>query len=114
MLSQVRSIYILAVLEMVLQTSSFHFAKAPIHRQSYTTSYVTGHSELHLRRALHESDRFSFTLQAALSLRETTDIIKETVLLSEIAGHYVKDIKPKGTASFMLQNPLEFLVSDGI
>ena len=40
--------------------------------------------------------RFSFSLQAALSLRESIDVIKETVLLSEIVGHYVKDIQHKG------------------
>ena len=38
----------------------------------------------------------SSSLHAVLSLKQSMDLIKETVLLSDIVGHYVKDIQPKG------------------
>lgn len=37
-----------------------------------------------------------FTLHAALSLQQSMDLIKETVLLSDVIGHYVKDIQSRG------------------
>lgn len=58
------------VAKMVLQTMSF-----------YSPRFVV--------------DR-SLSLEAVLSLRKTIDTIKETVLLSEIVGNYVKDIQSKG------------------
>jgi hypothetical protein len=57
------------VAEMVLQTMSF-----------YSPRFVV--------------DR-SLSLEAVLSLRKTIDTIKETVLLSEIVGNYVK-VESKG------------------
>ena len=46
----------------------------------------------------------STSLQAVLSLKQTMDLIKETVLLSDIVGHYVKDIQPKGRSDKTKQN----------
>lgn len=43
-----------------------------------------------------EKNRISHALHAVRSLRETADVIKESVLLSDIVGHYVKDVQPKG------------------
>jgi hypothetical protein len=57
--------------EMVLQTMSFFSPIRP-----------TAHRSL--------------SLEAVLNLRKTIDTIKETVLLSEIVGNYVKDIQSKG------------------
>lgn len=63
------------IAEMILQTRSFY---NPLRKQTVTLF-----------------DR-SLTLEAVLSLRKTIDTIKETVLLSEIVGNYVKDIQSKG------------------
>jgi DNA primase catalytic core len=47
----------------------------------------------------------SLSLEAVLSLRKTIDTIKETVLLSEIVGNYVKDIQSKGGQSYLCLCP---------
>lgn len=97
MRSQIKAVWILALLDLVLQTSSFYWTSAPITRSIYSEDrYITSSSDLSLQPARHESSRLSFALQAALTLEETTDVIRESRLLSTIVGHYVKDIKPKG------------------
>jgi hypothetical protein len=94
---QIKAVWILALLDLVLQTSSFYWTSAPITRSIYLDErYITSSSDLSLQPARHESRRLSFALQAALTLEETTDVIRESRLLSTIVGHYVKDVKPKG------------------
>ena len=83
----------------MLHTSSyqsFHYSKS--HGTFRQAKNIPSSLEYRNPSEFHENAerRFSFSLQAVLSLRETIDVIKETVLLSEIVGHYVKDVQPKG------------------
>jgi hypothetical protein len=98
-------IWTILVLELATQTRSFYWTPTqPIQRyQNFLSSGSTGRNvENGGKRGNKnsnpgfEGDRFSFSLNAALSLRETVDVIKESVLLSEIVGNYVKDVQPKG------------------
>ena len=82
---------------MMLTIHSFYWTNLPVHRQAYIDDIqVNVGADVHYRPAQYEHSRLSLRLQAALSLRETIDVIRETVLLSQIAGHYVKDIRHKG------------------
>ena len=87
----------LAALLMTLTIQSFYWTKLPLHTHAYIDHNLLNiDSNLQHKSAQCEHIRVSSRLQAALSLRETADVIRETVLLSQIAGHYVKDIKHKG------------------
>jgi hypothetical protein len=44
-------------------------------------------------------------LFAALSLRQAIDVVKEKVVLSNIVGAYVKDMRPYGACSFQCLCP---------
>lgn len=97
MRSQIKVVWILALLELVLQTSSFYWTNAPITRSVHVEEgHITASSYLPLQSSKNERSRLSFELQSALTLKETVDVIKESRLLSTIVGHYVKDVKPKG------------------
>lgn len=101
----------LAVLQMILTTHSFHWKNTPVHKQAFIDdSRANIGSDIHDRPAQYEHSRLSLRLQAALSLRETTDVIRETVLLSQIAGHYVKDIRHKGAYTVWLCNEIRCTV----
>ena len=99
-----KTICTLTVLQMMLTIHSFHWTNLPFQRQAYIDhrqAYIDDiqvniGADVHHRPAQYEHSRLSLRLQAALSLRETADVIRETVLLSQIAGHYVKDIRHKG------------------
>ena len=96
MRSHVTALWTLAILEMIWQTSSFRSSNRPAYNLP-NAGYRYQSETLDFRYQPElSSSRLPFTLQAALRLDQTVDIIKETVLLSQIAGHYVKDIRPKG------------------
>lgn len=101
----------LSVLQMMLTTHSFYWKSLPVHKQAFIDySRANVGSDIHNRPAQNEHSRLSLRLQAALSLRETTDVIRETVLLSQIAGHYVKDIRHKGAYTMWLYNEIRCTV----
>ena len=93
---------ILAVLQMMLTIHSFYWTNLPVHKQAFTDdNQINIGADMYYRPAQCEHSRLSTRLHAALSLRETTDVIRETVLLSQIAGHYVKDIRHKGNYALL-------------
>ena len=96
MRSQAIALWTLAVLEMIWRTSSFRSYNRPIYNHPSTDYRYQSETPDFRYQSELSSSRFPFALQAALRLDQTVDIIKETVLLSKIAGHYVKDIRPKG------------------